>query len=273
LGGGGARGLAHIGVLKAFDRAGIPISMIAGASMGGIIGVLYLVGINPEQLQAEAQKRSRLFDMIRLLDLKISREPYLARGTRIRKILEEALGDKRSFSDLPKPFAVTAVDIKSGREVILREGDLVNAVRATMSVPGVFAPVEWGDMLLVDGGILNNVPVDVAREMGADIVVAVDVLPHFRLNQPGGPIVTQPLTPRRVPRVYADLWHVQLIMIAALTEHWFGIRPPDIIIRPELPVDMDILMGFDRSEEAIVSGERATEAVIPQVLDLINRVE
>jgi NTE family protein len=157
--------------------------------------------------------------------------------------------------------------------VILREGDLVNAVRATMSVPGVFAPVEWGGMLLADGGILNNVPANVAREMGADIVVAVDVLPHFRMNQPGGPIVTQPLTPRKVPRVYAELWHVQLIMIAALTEHWFGIMPPDIVIRPELPVDMDILMGFDRAQEAIDSGERAAEAVIPQILKLIEQVD
>jgi NTE family protein len=179
------------------------------------------------------------------------------------------LGAETTFADLRLPFAVVSVDYTSGREVVLKEGKLVDAVRATMSVPGVFEPVELNRCDLLDGGVLNNVPVDVARELGAEKIIAVDVLPNFRLNEPGQDPIVPPLKPRGMPKAYRQLWHVELVMIAALTDFRLKAAQPDVIIRPELPVDMDLLTSFDRPQEAIECGERAAEAALPQLRTLL----
>src|SRR5512143_3015601 len=184
LGGGGARGLAHIGILKVLQREQIPIDVITGTSMGGIVGAMHAVGLSPEQMEAEAMKRGEINQIFKLIDVRLVGSGLLG-GRRIKKMLAEMLGAETTFADLRLPFAVVSVDYTSGREVVLKEGNVVDAVRATMSVPGVFEPVELNNCQLLDGGVLNNVPVDVARDLGADKVIAVDVLPNFRLNQPG----------------------------------------------------------------------------------------
>jgi len=269
LGGGGARGLAHIGILKVLVREQIPIDVISGTSMGGIVGAMHAVGLSPEQMEAEATKRGDIGQIFKLVDLQLVGSGLLG-GKRIKKMIVEMLGVETTFADLRLPFAVIATDYNSGREVVLKDGNLADAVRATMSVPGVFEPIEIGGYKLLDGGVLDNVPVGVARSLGAEKVIAVDVLPNFRLNEPGKDLVVPPLKTKKVPKAYRQLWHVELVMIAALTEFRLKESPPDVIIRPDLPVDMDLLLSFDRPQEAIACGEQAAEAALPQIRALLE---
>lgn len=268
LGGGGARGLAHIGVLKVLQREQIPIDVVTGTSMGGIVGAMYAAGLSIEQMEAEALKHGDIGQIFKLIDLRLIGNGLLG-GQRIKKLLAELLGADTTFADLRLPFAVVSVDYTSGREVVLKEGKLVDAVRATMSVPGVFEPVELNGCHLLDGGVLDNVPVAVARQLGAEKVIAVDVLPNFRLNEPGQEPIVPPLKPRGMPKAYRQMWHLELVMIAALTAFRLKEAQPDVIIRPELPVDMDLLTSFDRPQEAIECGERAAEAALPQLRMLL----
>ncbi len=265
LGGGGARGLAHIGVLKVLDRAGIPINVLAGTSMGGIVGALYAAGIAPDVIETSILSAvGSITDLLALVDVRISQSGLL-KGHRVYDLVASKLGPQRTFASLRRPFAVVAVDTVTGREVVLDEGWVADAVRATMSVPGIFAPVEMGPYRLVDGGLLNNVPVDVVRRLGAGFVIAVDVLPNFGANQPGQPPVVRQLSPRFMPRAFQDLWHIEMIMISALTEFRLRDNPPEVLIRPDLPADMDMFVGFERPGVAIAAGELAAEAALPQI--------
>jgi NTE family protein len=268
LGGGGARGLAHVGILKVLQREQIPIDVISGTSMGGIVGAMHAVGLSPEQMEAEATKRGEIGQIFKLIDLRLVGNGLLG-GNRIKKLLAEMLGADTTFADLRLPFAVVSVDYNSGREVVLKDGNLADAVRATMSVPAVFEPVERDGYQLLDGGVLDNVPVGVARSLGAEKVIAVDVLPNFRLNQPGQDPIVPPLKTKKVPKAYRQLWHVELVMIAALTEFRLKESAPNVIIRPDLPVDMDLLLSFDRPQEAIECGVRAAEVALPQIRALL----
>jgi NTE family protein len=269
LGGGGARGLAHIGILKVLLREQIPIDVITGTSMGGIVGAMHAVGLSPDQMEAEATKRGEIGQIFKLVDLQLVGSGLLG-GKRIKKMLADMLGAETTFADLRLPFAVVSTDYNSGREVVLKDGNLADAVRATMSVPGVFEPVEIGGYKLLDGGVLDNVPVGVARSLGAEKIIAVDVLPNFRLNEPGQDPVVPPLKTRKVPKAYRQLWHVELVMIAALTEFRLKESAPEVIIRPDLPVDMDLLLSFDRPQEAIECGVQAAEAALPQIRALLK---
>jgi len=201
LSGGGARGLAHTGVLKMIDSLQIPIDYIVGTSMGGIMGALYSIGYSGEEIEQMALG----VDWNEMLtDRPARRElPYLQKKDDGRFQLELGIrnltpvipsglieGQKISllfsnltsrhcavnhFSQLPIPYKCIAIDMVSGKEVVLDHGSLPKAMRATMSIPTVFSPVEWGDSLLVDGGILNNFPADIISEMGADIIIGVNV--------------------------------------------------------------------------------------------------
>ena len=201
LSGGGARGFAHVGVLKMIDSLEIPIDYIAGTSMGGIIGALYAVGYSGQDIEAliSATDWNEVFND----DPKRSVLPFFQKKDTGKYQLEFGLqglrplppsgliyGQKISllfsgltypyerftdFTQLPVPFHCVAVNIVTGTQVVLKRGSLARAMRATMAIPSVFSPVEWGDSILVDGGMVNNLPVDVVKEMGADLVIAVDV--------------------------------------------------------------------------------------------------
>lgn len=202
--GGGAKGTAHIGVLRVLEKAGIPIDYIAGTSMGGIIGGLYSIGYTADQLDSivrgidwnfllsdrkrrEAQNlqernRSERYIISRSFG-KNMKDEYLGggliRGNNIQNafsFLTIGYHDSVDFvADLPIPFACVAQDIVTGEEVVLKSGVLSTAMRASMAVPGVFSPVREHGMVLIDGGMVNNYPVDIVRAMGADIVIGVDV--------------------------------------------------------------------------------------------------
>lgn len=162
LGGGGAKGATHVGVLKVIEDVGVPIDYIAGTSIGSIVGGLYSVGYSVEQLDS-------LFRNEDWVDL-------FATGS-VLELLENMVGpnDSIDFDQLPIPFRCVAYDVKAHKEVVLRSGRLAQAMRASMAIPGAFKPVRVNGMLLVDGGMMNNLPVDVVRDMGADIVIAVDL--------------------------------------------------------------------------------------------------
>lgn len=269
LGGGGARGLAHIGVLKVLEHEHIPVDVIAGTSMGGIIGAMAAGGMSAVEIEAQAfQTLAKISDVLKLVDISLSASGVL-KGGRVYDLMASKLGSTTTFADLTIPFAVVATDVNTGREVVLREGLVADAVRATLSVPGVFIPVTLGPYRLVDGGVLNNVPADVVREMGAQRVIAVDVLPNFQANVPGQQPAVSRLHPPILPRPYRGIWNIQLFMISALTAYRLRDARPDVIIRPDLPSDMDLFIGFDRPEVAIAAGVKAAQAMLPQLQALM----
>lgn len=270
LGGGGARGLAHVGVLKVLDRAGIPVSFIAGTSMGGLVGSLYAAGVPLEDVSREISRLSRVSEQLRLVDLRVTTGGLSVQGRRVYTFMADLLGEALTFADLHLPFAVTSVDLVTGRDIVIQGGLVIDAVRATISVPGVFTPVELGDYRLVDGGVLNNVPVDVARTLGDAPVLAVDVLPSFSGNWPGQPPEEAGLRFSFVPGGLHDVYNTLMIMIAALTADRLVISPPDLLLRPELPPDVGLLVGFHRAEELIARGEATTEAALPEIEKLLT---
>lgn len=175
LGSGGAKGFAHIGAIKAFEEAGIEFDIITGSSMGAIVGSCYALGVSSLDLE----KRATNLTTSDIIDLKIPNAYGFIKGSKAEKAIRELLGAQNSepkFSDCKIPFACVAADIAKAELVTLKEGDIIPAVRASFSICGVFRPVEINGTNLLDGGIFCRVPVNLAREMGADIVIAVDCI-------------------------------------------------------------------------------------------------
>ena len=206
LSGGGARGGAHVGVLKVLEELRIPVDYIAGTSMGAIVGGLYASGMSAAEVEEflltmdweavgedRPPRRDRTYrrkedDQRYVMDLEIGLDGFaLPRGLRsgqrftfeLRRQVMPVVGVS-DFSKLPVPFKAVAVDLETGDRVLLESGSLASAMRASMSIPGVFTPVELGGRLLVDGGIVANLPIDVVREMGADFVIAVNIGDQLR---------------------------------------------------------------------------------------------
>lgn len=201
LGGGGAKGFAHLGVLKVIDSLGVPINYIAGTSMGAVVGGFYAAGYSAEQIDSIAQSMdwSSIFNdrperkMLSYAErwetgrfqipLEINRFKFLPpsgliAGQKVSLLLSRQLlpsCEITDFDSLTIPFRCVAADLITGEEVVLGNGSLAKAIRASMSVPSVFTPVAWGDSLLVDGGVVNNLPVDIVKKMGANFVIAVNV--------------------------------------------------------------------------------------------------
>lgn len=176
LGGGAARGWAHIGVIEALAERGVVPDMVVGTSVGAVVGGAYASGRLPEFRDWISTLRRR--DILRLLDARV-RGGGLLSGTALMDAIQRVVGNV-AISELDLPFACVATELGSGREVWLRDGELMSACRASISLPGLFAPSPWNGAFLVDGGLVNPVPVSLARAMGADIVVAVDLNGHLR---------------------------------------------------------------------------------------------
>ena len=171
LGGGGARGIGHIGALKAFEELGIAQDYIVGTSAGSIVGALYAYGLSAKEIAALAFS-------LKKTDIKKPNWFFMPTSTEtIETTMLKIFKKNLVFSELKIPFCAMAVNIKTGKEVKLDSGFVAKACCASSAVPGVFKPVNFNDMVLVDGGLTNNVPADVAREMGANVVLAIDVNP------------------------------------------------------------------------------------------------
>lgn len=267
LGGGGAKGAAHIGVLKTLDEHGFLIKALAGTSAGGIIGSLYAAGYHP----AEILERFRKIETSSLYGRRPGDGPSLLGVSGINRILTEML-DKRTFDDLKIPFVVTAVDLITGQEVILKEGRVVDAVLATISLPGIFPYQDWGDYHLVDGGLLDPIPVAPARALAPHLPVVAVVLYH--MMEIDNPLLSPPkfLGPEPLLRQIARLRVAQAFSIfmrsveigsCALAELRLKIDKPEVLIRPEVAA-IGLLDTVDVLEVANL-GERAAEKALPEL--------
>lgn len=279
LGGGGARGAAHIGVLEVLEREHIPICVIAGTSMGAIVGSLYAVGYSPEEMRkiiggldwknlfddnpprVDLPMRRKNDDFRYLLNFEIGfhdgrvvMPTGLIQGQKLQLLLRRLLlpaWNVDDFDRLQIPFHAVAANLGNGRPMVLDHGNLALAVRASMSVPGAFAPVRYDGQLLVDGGILDNVPVDVARRMGATRLIVVNV------GTPLAPedAMTNPLAVMN-----------QMLGVATLesTERQLrSLGPNDLLITPRLG-DLSAA-SFGQATRAMSIGEAAAEAALPEL--------
>jgi NTE family protein len=264
LSGGGARGFAHVGVLKVLEGEGVPIDLLAGTSMGGVLAALYAAGLSAADLEAEALHMARPRNLIRLVDLHRPRDGLLS-GDGVRSYLEERLGRGLTFDRLSIPLGLVAVDLISGQEVILREGAVADAVRATSAFPAVFEPVEVGEYRLVDGGVLNNLPADVVRHMGAEVVIAVNVGMDFYDLE----LVDDPSTPATT-RIAHNAWRAQSLTSATLVRQRLEQARPDVLLHPHIPGDISAFRGFNRAGEIIAAGEEAAARSLDRIRRLMR---
>ncbi|WP_229071078.1 patatin-like phospholipase family protein [Actinoplanes sp. DH11] len=238
LGGGAVRGAAHVGVLAALDEAGLEPSVITGTSAGALVGALYAAGQTP----AEIAKLAQTLRWARLVRPGRTRKA-LFETSKLGAFLDTVL-DGADFDALKRPFAAVACDLSTGEEVVMRDGPVAQAVLASSAVPGVFPPVDRDGLMLVDGSLVNIVPAGLARRLGADIVIGVDV---------SGPL------PRRPP---ATVLH---IMVAVSTLQPGGIHnlaaDADLVLTPE--VDGYAFWELSRIPEFEAAGRTATEQALP----------
>lgn len=245
LSSGGVRGFAHIGVLKVLDRYRVPIVGIAGSSMGGLIGGLYCAGYTGSMIQ-EVALNVRRSDWI---DFSLSKMGLLA-GKKLEALLTQWTHGCQ-FEECSPPLKVVAVDIETGSPVLIESGPLAAGIRATVSIPGIFSPVVRNQKILVDGGVLNRVPVDVARLFGDCPVVAVDVGVE--------------LAPT-VGSMFDVLFQTFDLMAYQLQQ--FRPVKADLMIEPRLQLTREA--HFSKIPEVIQAGEVATEQAISKILDLIQ---
>jgi NTE family protein len=272
LGAGGAKGNAHIGVIRVLEREGFNIRAIAGTSAGGLWGSLFAFGYSPDEIQRRmiSSEVAALFTR----DPEDSASWFGLRG--VRAILQESMGDCR-FEDLHIPFAVTAVDLNTAEHVVLKRGSVVNAVMATIAVPGIFPPQRLNGRVLIDGGILDPVPVITARALARGLpVVAVALSPTLEtwegdqkprlLNSL--PFVLKYVETLRFTRALNVLLRSIDISGVLLSELLLQVNPPDVIIRPE--VGETGLLDFNTVDRVVASGERAAEAMLPELERVVS---
>lgn len=290
LGSGGARGWAHIGVIEVLTEAGIKPDIICGTSMGALVGAVHASG------QLEALRDWAVGADWRVVASMVDvgmRAGGLVDGVRIVNWLA-GLGLAETIEDLPLPFGAVATDISTGREIWLRSGKLTQAVRASIGMPGVFSPVSLDGRWLSDGGLVNPVPVSLARAMGADFIIAVNLnedvlgrrLVHAAIDEAA--VAEAPVKPagfidmvQAIPAsVQAGMANLRLFGSAPGTPAYFDVlanaidimqdhitrsrlagEPPHVMVLPRV-VDLEV-MDFHRAKEAIAEGRAAAERVIP----------
>jgi len=272
LGGGGSKGFAHLGVLRCLEKEGFKIRAVAGTSAGGIVSTLYAAGYNPDELL----DRFKEFDQSRLFGRQPGDGPSLLGVAGINHLLADLLGD-RTFDDLRIPCAVTAVDLRLEKEVVLKRGRVVEAVLATIAMPGIFPPQERGDHYLIDGGLLDPVPVSPARSLRPTLpVVAValssiepqplDVLdpPAFLAQIP----LLRQIARLRVAQAFNIFIHSLEICARYLTVMKLQSDKPDAIILPSLE-DIGTLDKVDITEIAL-RGEQAAAAALTDLRSMFR---
>lgn len=288
LGSGAARGFANIGVIKALKEMGISADMIAGTSMGAVVGAFEATGsleTMEEAFDAMDWKQIMAF----ITDIAFPRYGIID-GKRLSRLLSKYIRDTR-VEDTAIPIALVSTDVQTGEEVVIEEGPLMEAVRASISIPGIFTPVRRGNRILVDGALVNPVPINTVQEMGADVVIAVDmnqfifhktgkklekpeknrVKKEKKLNVklPGGKnlnlnrIVSRLSRGRwpgegleKDPTIFEILLNSWNIMSYHIASHHIELYKPDVVVKPH--VEQIRLMEFHRMKEAVQAGYRAT---------------
>lgn len=266
LGGGGGRGAAHIGALGELERLGIRPDLITGTSIGGLLGALYAAGLDAAGL-------SEFFYQLQIDKLYAlpGSSTSLAHNNKLEKLLEDRIG-RLHFHDLSIPLAVTATDLRRRKLVVLDEGDLISAVLATTALPIVLPPVLRNDLVLVDGGLLNNVPFDVAYARGATHVLAIDLSnasPYGGMNDT--PPVGRFARYWQTTRLFGT-WQVLNAIVDIVTEQSLQTRlaltEPDVLLRPF--IDTIGILDFHRWEEGIVAGKTAVQENEETLLTLLR---
>lgn len=271
LGGGGSRGLAHIGVLEVLVREKIPVDLIVGTSMGAIVGVSYALGHSPERI-ADAMRRMGARNLL-------SFNVFSSRGR--QRVLEDLLKpvlDDKSFDDLRIPMAVMAVDMISGTEIVLREGPLLPAVLASAAVPALFPPVLHNEMHLADGGVIDSVATQPAYSMGAEKIIVVDVYPPLEQDDPWVDPVSAIMgfqlpfslfgSGERPPGIAASLWRSFRVMAWHIHAERLRQYPAHVLIRPA--VESYGSLDFKDIDGPIEAGAKATEALLGALKALHN---
>ncbi len=250
LGGGAARGMAHIGVLEVLHKDGIPIDMIAGTSAGAVIGAIYawsqdIAYVKKEALEMNWRK------IAPLIDPSLPRSG-LIKGKKIQKLLASYIGGNTRFSDLKIPFVCVATDIDTGEEVILNQGSVSEALRASISIPGIFTVVKREGRHLVDGGLTTPVPVKAVKQMGADFIIGVNVMSDIihRIGSKG-----------KEPNIFQIM--AQSLYITTYSVARSSVEDADIVIEPELAHIS--AADFQKAEELIWHGAQAAQKAIPEI--------
>lgn len=302
LGGGGARGWAHLGLMEVLEREGYRPDVVAGCSIGAVVGAFYAIG-KLDELRDFAQGMT-VTGMAKFLDLNFAGGGLIG-GNKITDWLETTFGDTQ-IEDLPIPFGTVSVDISTGREIWFTEGPLIDAVRASMVLPGVLPPQYIQGHWLGDGGMANPVPVSVVRALGAGLIVAVDLNgelnpfepPHWALEEEEGgkkpstspvwawfdrvtsglpdPIRTQTVQlteglrqPASTAPGYLEFVTRSLqIMVLRITRSRLAGDPPDLLISPKL--ERINVLEFHRAKASIAEGARAAEEKLPALKQLLE---
>ncbi len=249
LGGGAAKGFAHIGVIKMLEANGFAPAVVAGTSAGSVVGALYASGMNAFELQEKAVA----LDEARIRDLQFS-SGGLVQGQKLEDYVNEQVR-RKPLEQLAKPFVAVATRLEDGERTVFARGNTGQAVRASSSVPGVFQPVTIGKYHFVDGGIVSPVPVDAARQLGADVVVAVDISNKARGQTPS--------------HMLGALNQSIAIMGQKLGQA--ELARADVIIRPQV-LDMGAA-DFSQRASAIVEGEKAALAAMPQLRERVAKLQ
>ena len=248
LGGGAARGFAHVGVIRVLEQEKIPIDMLVGTSVGSLIGAIYADTRSSFDLEAVAFKLEKddIFDFS-----VFSSTLGPVKGERLEKFVRAKV-KKNNIEELMIPFAAVATNLNTGERVVLDRGPVGFAVRASSSIPGVFAPVQGPNLLLVDGGVVDNVPVDVAREKGADIVIAVNI---------GKSVVN-----KNISNIVDVTLQAVDIMFNEISK--FKVQGADILIEPSV-ADVG-MMDFTAKESAMRAGIEAARKMVPEIRKKID---
>ncbi len=249
LSGGASRGFAHVGVIKVLEAQDIPIDLIVGTSAGSLTGALYAYYADAAKLEKAARTMTEddVFDFS-LPNILVG----VVKGESIVAFIRNRIPVK-NIEELKIPFAAVATDLVTGEKVVFKCGPISTAVRASISIPGIFKPVIIGGKILVDGGVVDNVPVDVARNLGADIVIAVDVSSPSRNDD--------------IKNVIDVIMQTFNIMGNEISK--YQIKDADVIIRPN--VSSVGMIDFNKKTYLILEGERAARAALPKIREAIEK--
>ncbi|HOU77199.1 MAG TPA: patatin-like phospholipase family protein [Syntrophales bacterium] len=301
LGSGSARGWSHIGVIKGLQEAGVNVELVCGTSMGAMVAGAFAAGFI--DVLDEWVRGLTWPDILGFMDVRLPRSG-LIEGDKLTRYFRENISDSH-IEDLPMPYAAVSTELKTGREVWIRSGSLMDAIRASMSMPGILTPFPGEGGWCVDGGLVNPVPVSLCRSMGADIVIAVDLNSDIMgrsFNRPdnrreaapppagNGPYLPSRLAsffngkiktgqmsifkrfaqnqPSRGPTLFEVIATSVYIMQDQITRHRLAADPPDVLIRPRLAHIG--LLEFNRAAEAIEEGRKAVQLMLPILADILR---
>jgi NTE family protein len=257
LSGGGARGLAHIGVLQVLENLGVEIKGVSGSSMGAVVGAIYCAGVNLKEMESYINSMDwRSF--LLFSDFSISRSGII-NGRRVEEVLKKFLGNK-TFTDCAKEFCCVAVDIISGKKVLLNSGSLVDAVRASLSIPGFFVPVIKGEAVLVDGGIIEPLPIDVLKGMNVNFIMASSIIFEGEKEIYKGDIQKNSNSYRKISTSFVLDKSMSLIHSELVKNHLNDVQ---ILIEPKVG-DFGFL-DFMKGKDIIERGRKAAIAKIPEI--------